>query len=105
MEEKKEQFSPYRILVEGGSGEIIEKKSRFIANTMPVSSEEEAAAFIESMRKKYYDAKHHCSAEIIMKESGAGDLCHSSDDGEPSGTAGKPILEVLQGSGLTRRRA
>lgn len=98
MEEKKEQFSPYRILVEGGSGEIIEKKSRFIATTMPVSSEEEAAAFIESMRKKYYDAKHNCPAYIIGRNQ---ELTRCSDDKEPAGTAGRPILEVLLKENLT----
>lgn len=98
MEEKKEQFSPYRILVEGGSGEIIEKKSRFIATTMPVSSEEEAAAFIESMRKKYYDARHNCPAYIIGRNQ---ELTRCSDDKEPAGTAGRPILEVLLKEKLT----
>lgn len=98
MEEKKEQFSPCRILVEGGSGEIIEKKSRFIATTMPVSSEEEAVAFIESIRKKYYDARHNCPAYIIGRNQ---ELTRCSDDKEPAGTAGRPILEVLLKEKLT----
>ena len=53
-----------RILYRGGQGELTEKKSRFIANTRPVESEEEAIAFIEEMRKKYWDARHNCSAYV-----------------------------------------
>ncbi len=88
----------YRVLLTAGSGEIEEKKSRFIADLKAVESEEEAYAFIESIKKKHYDAKHHCFAFIIGKRS---DLERCSDDGEPSGTAGRPILEVLKGAGLT----
>lgn len=88
-----EEFS-YKILKEGGAGEIEEKKSRFIATFRPVSSEEEAAAFIEEMKKKYWDARHNCSAFVIGKK---GELTRCSDDGEPSGTAGRPMLEVLLG--------
>ena len=75
----------------------MEKKSRFIATVRPVASEEEAAAFIEEMKKKYYDARHNCSAFVIGDR---GQLTRSSDDGEPSGTAGRPMLEVLLGSGI-----
>ncbi len=82
------------VLLEGGTAEIIEKKSRFIAETAIVRSEEEASAFLEARRKKYWDARHHCSAYIIGKER---PLTHSSDDGEPSGTAGRPILDVIKG--------
>lgn len=98
MSEKKERFLPYKIVCEGGQDEIVEKKSRFIATVAPVESEEEAAAFIESVRKKYYDARHNCPAYIIGRNS---EFTRCSDDGEPSGTAGKPILEVLLGEGLT----
>lgn len=98
MCEKKERFLPYKIVCEGGQDEIVEKKSRFIATVAPVESEEEAAAFIESVRKKYYDARHHCPAYIIGRNS---EFTRCSDDGEPSGTAGKPILEVLLGEGVT----
>jgi len=87
-----------RILKEGGSGEYEEKKSRFIATLRPVTSEEEAAAFIAEMKKKYWDARHNCSAYIIGKR---GEITRCSDDGEPSGTAGRPMLEVLTGSGVT----
>lgn len=97
-ETEKQSYLPYRIVYEGGQGEIVEKKSRFIATIAPVENEEEAVAFIESVRKKYYDARHNCPAFVIGKNK---ELTRCSDDGEPSGTAGKPILEVLLGAGLT----
>lgn len=77
--------------------EITEKKSRFIATIAPVSSEEEAVSFIKDMKKKYWNARHNCSAYIIGTQQ---QLVHSSDDGEPQGTAGKPILSVLSGRKL-----
>lgn len=79
------------IIIEGGSGEIVEKKSRFIANVKAVSSEEEAIDFINEMKKKYWDARHNCMAYAVN------DIQRFSDDGEPSGTAGKPILDVING--------
>lgn len=85
------------LLLEGGEGEYEEKKSRFIATIRPVSSEEEATSFIAEMKKKYWDARHNCSAFIIGNR---GELTRCSDDGEPSGTAGRPMLEVLNGSGI-----
>lgn len=84
----------YRTVYKGGEGEIVEKKSRFIAAAAPVRSEEEALQFIESVRKKYWDARHHCYAYVIGER---GELQRCSDDGEPGGTAGKPILEVITG--------
>ena len=81
-----------RILLSGGSGQIEEKKSVFIANIARADSEEEATAFIETMKKKYWDARHNCSAFVIGER---GELPRCSDDGEPSGTAGRPMLEVL----------
>lgn len=81
----------------GGMGEVVEKKSRFIATVAAVSSREEAEAFIASCKKKYWDARHNCSAYIIADTV---DILHSSDDGEPSGTAGKPMMEVLLSEGL-----
>lgn len=77
--------------------EITEKKSRFIATIAPVSTEEEAASFIKDMKKKYWNARHNCSAYIIGTQQ---QIVHSSDDGEPQGTAGKPILSVLSGRKL-----
>lgn len=84
----------YKILYEGGEGELVEKKSRFIATTRPVKSEEEAIAFIEEMKKKYWDARHNCSAYVIGDR---GQVQRCSDDGEPSQTAGRPMLDVLLG--------
>lgn len=87
----------YRVLLEGGEGEIVEKKSRFIATVQKCETEEEAVRFIESMKKKYWDARHNCSAFVIGDR---GELTRCSDDGEPSGTAGRPMLEVLLGEEL-----
>lgn len=87
-----EQSADYRVLIQGGQGEIVEKKSRFIATVRRVETEQEAAAFIEEMKKKYWDARHNCSAFVIGSR---GELTRCSDDGEPSGTAGRPMLEVL----------
>ena len=86
-----------RILLEGGEGEIVEKKSRFVATVRKVESESEAVAFIEEMKKKYWDARHNCSAFVIGRRA---ELTRCSDDGEPSGTAGRPMLEVLLGEGV-----
>ena len=86
-----------KTVYEGGEGEITEKKSRFIATVCPVHSEEEALAFIEKMKKKYWDARHNCYAYIL----GENQSCmRSSDDGEPQGTAGHPMLDVLTGEKL-----
>lgn len=84
----------YKVIAHGGMGEIEVKKSVFIANTAPVQTEEEALAFIESMKKKYWDARHNCYAYVLGEKA---QIVRFSDDGEPSGTAGKPILEVLLG--------
>ncbi|WP_077611229.1 YigZ family protein [Clostridium sp. Marseille-P2415] len=89
----------YRILYQGGTGEITEKKSRFIANLKPVESEEEALSFIEETRKKHWAARHNCYAWILGKN---GDQKRCSDDGEPSQTAGKPMLDVLEGEGIVK---
>lgn len=97
MEETIIQPNSYRVLLEGGQGEYEEKKSRFIATVRKCESEEEAAAFIEEMKKKYWDARHNCSAFCIGAK---GELTRCSDDGEPGGTAGRPMLEVLTGEGI-----
>lgn len=81
-----------------GAGEIVEKKSRFIAEVFPVVSEDEVSAHIEKIKKEYWDARHHCWAYVIGQDPGTERM---SDDGEPAGTAGKPILEVIRGRGLT----
>lgn len=87
----------YKTVYEGGEGEITEKKSRFIATVRPVKSEEEAVRFIEEMKKRYWDARHNCSAYVIGERR---ELMRCSDDGEPQGTAGKPMLDVLLGEDL-----
>ena len=81
----------------GGEGEIVEKKSRFIANVRPVSSEEEAVAFINEMKKKYWDARHNCSAFVIGDRQ---EISRCSDDGEPAQTAGRPMLDVILGEDI-----
>ena len=68
-----------KIVIEGAVGEIIEKKSRFIATIRPVNDESEAVAFIEEMKKKYWDARHNCSAFVIGEHN---ELTRCSDDGE-----------------------
>lgn len=83
-----------RVIAQQAQGELVEKKSRFIATIRPVETREEAEQFIAEMKKKYWDARHNCSAYVL----GAGnETMHSSDDGEPSGTAGRPMLAVLTG--------
>ena len=84
-------------MYQGGIGEIEEKKSRFIAAVEPVKNEEEAMRFLAAKRKEYWDARHNCHAFVIGENS---ELQRCSDDGEPSGTAGRPMLEVLLGEEL-----
>lgn len=88
----------YRVIYKGGEGEIVEKKSRFIATVRPVESEEDAVAFINDTKKKYWDARHNCSAFVIGKNQ---ELTRCSDDGEPAQTAGRPMLDVLLKEGIT----
>lgn len=87
----------YKIVYKGGEGEIVEKKSRFIAYVKPVDTEEEANDFIESIKKKNWDARHNCSAVVIGENN---EFSRCSDDGEPASTAGKPMLEVLINEGI-----
>ena len=87
----------YRTIYEGGEGEIIEKKSRFIATVRPVESEEEALAFLEEMKKKYWDARHNCYVYSVGMNR---EFTRCSDDGEPSGTAGRPMLDVILGEDI-----
>ncbi len=97
-----EQIKGFKTVKKGRiyTGEIQEKKSRFISCLSCIKSEGEATEFLESVRKKHYDARHNCSAYLIKAEPGFPDILHSSDDGEPSGTAGKPIMSVIEGEGL-----
>ncbi|MCR4610384.1 MAG: YigZ family protein [Lachnospiraceae bacterium] len=84
------------IITAEAAGEVTVKKSRFIAAICPVQSEQEATEYIKAKKKQYHDARHNCSCYIV----GKGDIEKSSDDGEPSGTAGRPMLEVIKGQGL-----
>ncbi len=81
----------------GGEGEIVEKKSRFIATVRPIRTEEEALAFLGEMKKKYWNATHNCFAYVAGENY---ELQRCSDDGEPQGTAGRPMLDVLLGEGV-----
>lgn len=87
----------YRTVAKEGRGEFIEKRSRFIGTVRPVRTEEEAVGFIEELRKKYRDASHNVYAYIIENNN----IARYSDDGEPSGTAGVPVLDILKKEGLT----
>lgn len=84
----------YTTVKEFGSAEMVEKKSRFIANVKPILSEDEAADYIEEIKKKYWDARHNCYAYQLGERN---QIQRYSDDGEPGGTAGMPILDVLRG--------
>lgn len=87
----------YKTVYCGREAEIVEKKSRFIANLAHVETEEEALAFVDSIRRKYWDARHNCYAYSIGKKP---QILRCSDDGEPSQTAGKPMMDVLAGEAL-----
>ncbi|MDE5965278.1 MAG: YigZ family protein [Lachnospiraceae bacterium] len=88
----------YKTIDAGAVGEIVEKKSRFISYVEPVTTEVEALTFIEKIKKKHYDARHNCFAFSVGIDM---PLLRFSDDGEPQGTAGKPILEVITGAEIT----
>ncbi|CAH1217424.1 MULTISPECIES: YigZ family protein [Paenibacillus] len=83
----------YRTVRSPGSREVVIRKSRFIGHVMPVDNEEEAVQFIENIKKQHWNATHNCSAYMIGERD---EIQRQSDDGEPSGTAGKPILEVIR---------
>lgn len=87
----------FKTINERATAEITEKKSRFIANVCPVNTEEEALSFIAEIKKQHYNARHNCFAYIINEKI---PIIRFSDDGEPSGTAGKPILDILTNEGL-----
>ena len=82
----------YRFVYRGGSGEIVEKKSRFIAAVEPVDTPEAAMEFVAKKKKEYWDARHNCYAYVVGEHQ---EQMRCSDDGEPAGTAGRPILDVL----------
>ena len=81
-----------KMIKEDSSAELIEKKSRFIANAYIIENKMQAEKKLEEIRKKYYDAKHHCFAFSVLEDGKT--IVKMSDDGEPSGTAGEPILNI-----------
>ncbi|MBR2041874.1 MAG: YigZ family protein [Oscillospiraceae bacterium] len=89
-------MAEYRTIKQRGSDEFVEKKSRFIGYIAPVETEDEAIAFINEIRAKHRDATHNVYAYSLR----AGQIKRASDDGEPSGTGGVPMLNVLNGNGL-----
>ena len=86
--ESGKRLEPYKIIAYGGMGELEEKKSRFIAPVASAGTEEEALAFIEARKKQYWDARHNCYAYVLGEQA---QTVRFSDDGEPAGTAGRPI--------------
>lgn len=82
----------FKVCYRAGQGEIVEKKSKFISNIVSVKTEEEANSFIEKIKKEHYSARHNCYAYIIGED---GKIYKYSDDGEPGGTAGRPMLDIL----------
>lgn len=90
-------MTEYFIPTGASETELVEKRSRFLGRVWPVESEEEARARIEEIRKKHYDARHHCWCYRIRE----GGVERYSDDGEPQGTAGQPMLNVFQREGVT----
>ena len=96
MEENK--LKSYKILAKTGGGEYEEKKSRFIGESFIIRSQDEAEEILAAITKKYWDAKHNCYAFILGQNS---EISRCSDNGEPSGTAGKPILGQINSNELT----
>ena len=88
----------YKTIAARAEAEIVEKKSRFIGHAAPVSSAEEALGFLARIREEHRDATHNCYAYIVGANMG---VMRYSDDGEPGGTAGMPIIEVMKARGIT----
>ena len=88
----------YKTVKKGAFAEFVEKKSRFIGYVKPVKTEDEAIEFVNAVRKKHSDATHNCYAYIVRENN----IMRYSDDGEPAGTAGMPILDVLRKEDLRR---
>ncbi len=91
-------MTSYLTVARPATAEIEVKRSRFLCRIEPVASEEAARAVVEEERRRHWDARHHCSAFVLGPD---GAVQRSNDDGEPSGTAGAPMLEVLRGRGVT----
>ena len=88
----------YRTVARQASAELEVKRSRFLAHVLRVADEPGARGFVEGLRKEHWDARHHCSAFVLGPDAR---VARSSDDGEPAGTAGAPILEMIRGAGLS----
>ena len=86
----------FRVPYEASESEFVEKRSRFISHLWPVETEEEAQSYIREMKSKYYDARHNCWCYLIGKN-----VMRYSDDGEPQGTAGQPMLKVFERENVT----
>ena len=91
-------LKPYKTLIRAAEDEFIVNRSRFIGHGRPCETEDEALAFLAEMRARYRDASHNCFAYIIGPNMG---VMRYSDDGEPGGTAGMPIIEVMKARGVT----
>lgn len=89
--------APYKTLKQEASDEVIINKSRFIGHACPCETEADALAFLQKMRNQYKDATHNCYAYVIGRNAG---IMRYSDDGEPGGTAGLPMMEVLKAQGV-----
>ena len=87
----------YKTVYSRGTAELAEKKSRFIANVAPVSTEEEAISFVSEIKSQYRDARHNVYAYVVAENN----ISRFTDDGEPSGTAGAPVLDTILKEGLT----
>ena len=85
--------APYKTIAKAAEWEIVIQKSRFIGHCYPVNSQEEAEEKLGELRKQYWDASHNCYAYVIGRK---GEVARFSDDGEPGGTAGRPMMEVLK---------
>jgi len=90
----------YLTIGRDGEAEIEAKRSRFLCTLVRVEDETAARAVVDRLRRQHWDARHHCSA-FVLGPPGPGQVERSSDDGEPAGTAGAPMLEVLRGRGVS----
>lgn len=90
-------INEYKTIKKKSSAEIVEKRSRFIATVIPVTTEEEAIWHLNELKQKYWDARHNVYAYILRENN----IMRYSDDGEPSGTAGVPVLDILKKENLT----
>ncbi|MBI9035248.1 MAG: YigZ family protein [Bacteroidales bacterium] len=88
----------YKTITSDAEGFFKDKGSKFFAHAYPIESDEEIKPILESLRKKYHDARHHCYAYVLLPDQS---VFRANDDGEPSGTAGKPIHGAILSSGLT----